>query len=130
MGVMLVFTGIAHFTNSGDMVRMMPEAIPYRLGLVYLTGIMELVFAAGFILNKSGRTISILYIAFLVLVLPANIYGALHDANVGGGFAGAGYLWFRIPLQFFFMGWTWYFGIRSVHTGKTSPAKDVTNACF
>lgn len=112
MGVMLVCTGIVHFTNSSEMAAMLPPAIPYRLAIVYLTGVIELAFAAGLIAGKSVRRISILYITFLVLVLPANIYGALHDANVGGGHISAAYLWFRIPLQLLFITWTWYFGLR------------------
>lgn len=118
MGVMLICTGIAHFTNSADMAAMLPPGVPYRMPVVYLTGIIELAFAAGFVADKFMRTISLLYIIFLVLVLPANIYGALHDANVGGEHINARYLWFRIPLQLFFIVWTWYFGLKKI-SGET-----------
>lgn len=114
MGVMLLCTGIAHFTNSKEMVAMLPPEVPFRTAIVYLTGLIELAFAAGFILNRFLRGAALAYIIFLVVVLPANIYGAIHDANVGGGHISASYLWFRIPLQLFFIAWTWYFALRPV----------------
>lgn len=114
MGVMLLCTGIAHFTNSGEMITMLPPEVPFRAAIVYLTGLIELAFAAGFILNRFLRGTAIAYIIFLILVLPANVYGAIHDANVGGGHISPSYLWFRIPLQLFFITWTWYFALRQV----------------
>jgi uncharacterized membrane protein len=46
-----------------------------------------------------------------MVMLPANVYAALHHidyekATTGG--KGPGSLWFRVPLQFFFIAWVYF----------------------
>lgn len=41
MGLMLCFTAIGHFKFTQGMVLMMPDALPFKLGIVYATGIAE-----------------------------------------------------------------------------------------
>ena len=55
--------------------------------------------------------ISVALIAFFVLILPANIVGSLKGVELGGMENGPAYLFFRIPLQIFFICWTYYFGV-------------------
>jgi uncharacterized membrane protein len=112
MAVMLMVTGISHFTNADEMVAMMPDVMPAKRELVYFTGVCELAAVIGLLWNKSSRLASILLIVFFVLVLPANIAGSLKSVNFGGMEYGPVYLLFRIPLQAFFIWWVWYFGLR------------------
>ena len=42
---MLLFTGSSHFFKTHEMVQMMPEFLPYKIQLVYFTGVLELAFA-------------------------------------------------------------------------------------
>ena len=59
--------------------------------------------------------IGIILIVFLLLMLPANIYASMNNVNYQKGtFEGNGltYLWFRIPLQFLFITWTYFSAIR------------------
>ena len=44
-------------------------------------------------------------------ILPANIIGSFKKVELGGMENGPGYLYFRVPLQLLFVGWTYYFGI-------------------
>lgn len=113
MAVMLLVTGIAHFTHTELMVDAMPDALPVKRELVYFTGVCELAAVIGLIWNKTSRLASVLLIIFFIAVLPANIVGSLKQVNLGGMENGAVYLWFRIPLQIFFIWWVWYFGIRA-----------------
>ncbi len=114
MTFMLLFTGIGHFKFPKGMVMMMPDFMPVKTALVYFTGIFE--FAAAICLQVLAfRTVtSWLLILFFVLILPANIYSAIKHVDYEKGNnegKGIGYLWFRIPLQLFFIGWIYYFGI-------------------
>ena len=118
MAFMLVFTGIAHFTKVESMVAMLPEFIPYKQSVVYLTGIIELLAVVGLLIDKYSRLASILLIIFFVSVLPANIIGSMKQVELGGMEYGPEYLFFRIPLQLFFIGWTYYFGLK-LNTIKT-----------
>ena len=115
MSVMLVFTSMAHFIYTKGMIMMMPGFIPYKKGLVYLTGLIEIAAAAGLLIFPLSRITAWLLILFFVLVLPANIRAAVGNVNYQKGDSngsGIKYLWFRIPLQLFFILWVYFFAIK------------------
>lgn len=105
LGTMLVLTGIAHFTSTEAMVRMVPPFLPARASIIYATGVLELGVAAALFARFDRRTpwLGWALAAFFVTLLPANIYSAVAETGLGGH--GAGYLWFRLPLQGLFIGW-------------------------
>jgi uncharacterized membrane protein len=113
MALMLVTTGISHFTNTEEMVAMMPDFLPAKREMIFFTGICELAGAVGLLWNKTVWLASVLLIIFFILVLPANIAGSLKSVQFGGMEYGPLYLLFRIPLQIFFIWWVWYFGIKA-----------------
>ena len=111
MGVMLLVTGISHFTATETMVDMMPDMLPWKRELVYFTGICELLAIPGLIWERTRRLAAVLLIVFFIAVLPANVIGSLKQVQMGGMEYGTAYLLFRIPLQIFFIWWTWYFAL-------------------
>ena len=113
MSVMLVVTGVSHFTTPGPKVEIMPEFVPARLELAYFTGVCELLAVIGLVWDRISKLTSVMLIIFFVAVLPANIIGSIKAVNFGGMEYGAWYLLFRVPLQIFFIWWVWYFGIRT-----------------
>lgn len=112
MSVMLIATGIAHFTSTDSMVEMMPEFLHFKREIVYFTGICELLAVFGLIWNKTAKLTSVLLIIFFLSILPANIVGSIKAVQFGGMEYGAMYLLFRVPLQIFFIFWVYYFGIK------------------
>lgn len=118
MAVMLLVTAIAHFTNTAEMVEMMPDALPLKRELVYFTGLCEVAAAIGLMWDKTAKLASIMLIIFFIAVLPANIAGSLKSVQFGGMDYGPAYLFFRIPLQLFFIVWVWYFGIRRARDNR------------
>ncbi len=112
MAVMLIVTGIAHFTNTQEMVEIMPEFMPAKTELVYFTGVCELLAVIGLLWSRTARLASVLLIIFFIAVLPANIAGSLKSVQFGGMEYGPLYLLFRIPVQILFIWWVWYFGLR------------------
>lgn len=116
MSVMLLFTAIGHFAFTEGMAMMIPSSLPFRVELVYFTGIIEIAAAIGLLLPSLRKITGWLLILFLVLVLPANIYAALHHVNYQAATLdgnGPDYLWFRVPLQIFFIGWVYLCAIRN-----------------
>ena len=82
--------------------------------MVYFTGILELAAAPGLIIPQTRHIAAILLIIFFILLLPANIIAAKQKINIekaSYGGPGLSYLWFRIPLQLFFIVWVLYFAI-------------------
>lgn len=115
MSAMLVFTAIAHFAFTKGMAMMLPAFIPYKGETVYLTGVIEIAAAIGLLIPKASIATGWLLILFLILLLPANIYAAIKQVDYQKGtFDGNGvtYLWFRIPLQIFFIVWTYISAIK------------------
>lgn len=115
MSIMLCFTAIGHFAFTKGMSMMIPPFIPFKTSFVYLTGLFEIFLAVGLLIPKlkviSGWTL----IVFLLLMLPANVYASIHNVNYQKGTLdgnGLSYLWFRIPLQFLFIAWTYFSSIR------------------
>jgi uncharacterized membrane protein len=90
------------------MSAMLPPAVPYRLPIVYVTGILELLGATALwvpgLLRPTGKCL----ILMLVCFLPANIYSAVYRIDFGGHGAGPAYLLLRIPFQLFLMWWIYW----------------------
>ena len=112
MSVMLLVTGISHFTNTNEMIAMMPDLLPAKREIVYFTGVCELAAVIGLLVPKTAKLAAVLLIVFFIAVLPANVVGSIKQVQYGGMESGTLYLLFRIPLQVFFLWWTYYFGIR------------------
>lgn len=94
---------------------MLPGFIPYKTAIVYLTGVIEIAAAFGLLIPGLSVLTGWLLIAFFILILPANIYAAIKQVDFEQGtFEGKGlnYLWFRVPLQIFFIVWIFLAAIK------------------
>ena len=112
LSVMFLFTGAFHFLIEEKLILLIPEFIPLRLELVYLSGIIELIFAGGFLFPKTRTMTGKISIIFLILVFPGNVYGAIQHVELGGHVYGPVYLFFRLPLQVFLIYWIFHFSLR------------------
>lgn len=115
MAGMLMFTAIGHFTFTEGMSAMLPDFLPKRKELVLITGLMEIVLGVGLIFPQYRYASAWILIVFFVLVLPANIKAALEHINYQTGEndgPGTSYLWFRVPLQVFFILWVYFSAIQ------------------
>ena len=103
-----IFTSIGHFIRTEPMAEMLPPSVPYRIELIYLTGVFELLGAIGIWIPRLTRLVGLLLIVMLLGLLPANIYSALNRVDFGGHAAGPSYLLVRIPFQLFAIVWTYF----------------------
>lgn len=105
MAVMLLFTASAHFVpasvtvmpNHADLARMVPPFLPFADALIYVTGVLEFLGAAGLVLAATRWAAALGLAALFVMLLPANIYAATADIAFNGDPATP--LWQRIPEQ-------------------------------
>lgn len=115
MCTMLMFTAIGHFIYAKGMAMMIPDILPLKTELVYLTGVLEILLGIGLLIPSLRIYAGWILIVFLLLVLPANINAALKNIDYQKGtYEGNSitYLWFRIPLQLFFILWTYLSSIK------------------
>ncbi|MER7485867.1 hypothetical protein ABTY20_08155 [Streptomyces sp. NPDC126497] len=109
LAVMLVATATAHFTppsvtmipSHDDLTAMVPPFVPFPHAMVYVTGALEFLGAAGLIRATTRPAAGICLAILFALMLPANIYAALEGIPPNG--APATPLWFRIPEQLLFI---------------------------
>jgi len=116
LSVMLLFTSIGHFKFTNGMMKMLPEGMPAKKEMIWITGIIEMLAAIGIIVSSTARTTGMLLIIFFVLILPSNIYAAVRHLDYEkADYTGSGvkYLWFRVPFQLLLIGWVYFFIIRA-----------------
>ncbi len=77
IAAVFAFTALGHFAKADAMLPMLPSWMPWRRALIYTSGILEILFVlallAGFALFGIGLSI----VAYLILILPSNIYARL-----------------------------------------------------
>ncbi len=109
LSLAFMFFGVGHFARTEPMSEMLPPWVPYRVALVYLTGLLEWILAVALLIPRFRRLAGWACIAVLVLFLPVNIYAALNKVGMGGHLWGPVYLFVRVPLQFVLVGWAYWF---------------------
>ena len=107
LSLFFLFTGIGHFIRTEPMAAMLPPSVAYRVELIYLTGVFELLGAVGVWIPKLMKITGVCLILMMLAVLPANIYSALNRVEFGGHEYGPIYLLVRVPFQLFVIAWTY-----------------------
>ncbi len=120
-----VFFALGHIVQTQGMVEMLPAWVPYRLALVYFTGLLELMIAIALLHPKWQSRATTTAIAVLVMFFPANVYAALNAVGLGGHQWGPVYLWIRTPLQILLIGWAYLLCLKTKPRKTTQPCRAV-----
>lgn len=106
--IALFFTGggIAHFALMDFFVQAMPDYLGYHKELVIISGIFELLGAAGILLPQTRLLAGYCLIALVIAVYPANIHMALHPEQYPD--IPELFLYIRLPFQFLFVWFIWW----------------------
>lgn len=98
--IFFVFAGLAHFTQGEGFAAMLPEWMPFQLGIVYVTGILEILLAILLLWPKTRRQAGFWTAVYLVVIFPANIYAAIAGIPAPGSEeANQTLLWVRLLFQ-------------------------------
>ena len=92
--------GVMHFVQAEAFAAIVPPLLPFPKFIVWLTGLMEFIFALGLVLPKYRKLSGLWLAPYLLAVLPANIYMALYNIPLGEMGASPAALWVRVALQF------------------------------
>jgi len=122
LGCAFVFFFIGHIVQAEGMVTMLPPWVPYRLALVYLTGLLELLIAIALFIPKWQTRAATTAVVVLVVFFPANIYAAFNSVGLGGHQWGPSYLLIRAPLQIILIGWAYFLCIQTKSIPETRKA--------
>jgi uncharacterized membrane protein len=85
LAAMFTLTGTAHFNGMReDLIAMVPPALPYPELLVTLTGVLELIAAAGLLHRRTAPWAAGGLTLLLVAMFPANVHAALAGLILNG----------------------------------------------
>ena len=71
--------GLMHFANAGQLAQMMPEWMPLKTVLVYLTGVALIAAAVALIINKKAKLamtlLAVELLSFVILIHLSKVIG-------------------------------------------------------
>jgi uncharacterized membrane protein len=78
LAAMFVMTGVAHFVPAmrRDMIAIVPPRLPAAGLLVTITGVLELLGAAGLLYPATRVAAAVCLFALMLVMFPANVYAA------------------------------------------------------
>src|ERR1700722_4753057 len=88
--------GVAHFAAPNTEMRIVPPYIPWPRAVVLVSGVFELLGAAGLLLKQTRRAAGIGLFALTIAVTPAHIYMLQRPDLFAGPYWA---LILRLPLQ-------------------------------
>ena len=111
VAIMFVFTGATHFTGmKHDYAAMLPNLLSGNLGIIYLTGALQIAGAVGLLVPRTRRLAGICLVLLLIAMFPGNVYAAVNEIPFRGEAPTP--LWLRTPIQLFFIGMVWWTAVR------------------
>lgn len=112
LGITFIYFFMGHVFKAEGMTQMLPPWVPFRLQLVYMTGLIELLVAGALFIGRYQQRAAYIAIVIFVVFFPANIYSALNSVGLGGHQWGAAYLLIRGPLQMILIAWAYFLCIK------------------
>ncbi|MEO5986738.1 MAG: MauE/DoxX family redox-associated membrane protein [Candidatus Limnocylindria bacterium] len=108
LAALMAVAGVAHFVSPRPFIGHLPDGVPLRGELVAITGVVEIMLAAGLVGPRPWRRPAALVLAgYLALVFPANIYAAVSQVPIDG--VPTGWIrWVRLPLQLPIIAGAWW----------------------
>lgn len=124
LGAAFAVAGVTHLVNPTPFEQHLPDWVPAATALVFATGLLEIALGCALVLPRlPTRRIGQATAAYLVAVLPANIYVAVAQVEVDGQPGGI-YPWLRLPLQLLFIAWAlWSTSTMDSATGLVESAE-------
>ncbi|MEO5915152.1 MAG: hypothetical protein ABIS50_13030 [Luteolibacter sp.] len=107
LAVFFTVAGVNHFISPGTYLPMMPDYLPWHLGLIYLSGAAEVLGGIGICFPKWRKLAGWGLIALLVAVFPANVQMLTHQVPLNGKIVPEWVLWVRLPLQAVMIAWVY-----------------------
>ncbi|RYD20735.1 MAG: DoxX family membrane protein [Verrucomicrobiaceae bacterium] len=108
LAVFFIAAGVNHFISPGIYLPMMPDYLPWHLGLIYVSGVAEVAGGIGICIPKWRRAAGWGLIALLIAIFPANLHMALNDIPLNGKHLLPWVLWFRLPFQLVMIAWVYW----------------------
>ena len=108
MAAFYIYAGYSHFKNPKFFYKITPPMIkPWEKPINVIVGIAELAGGIGLLIPQTRVAAAWGIILLLIAVFPANIY--MLTSKGAGMKIKMWFLWLRLPLQFLFLAWAWWY---------------------
>jgi uncharacterized membrane protein len=109
-GLAMMAIGTGHFVDPAPFVRIVPDALPYPLALVYISGFFEILGGLGLLIPRTRRAAAWGLVALFIAVFPANVNMAINEIQLTpDGDMPVWAMWARLPLQAVFIAVAYWF---------------------
>jgi uncharacterized membrane protein len=110
LAIAMISVGVLHFVTPKPFVRIVPKFYPAPLALVYISGFFEILGGVGLLIPETRAWAAWGLIALYIAVFPANIYMFTHNVSLNPKKPIPRWaLLARLPFQFLFMAWAYWF---------------------
>lgn len=110
MIIAYLLAGINHFKSPGGYIKIIPPYLPYPALLNILAGMFEIVFGVMLIFPATRPFAAWGIILMLIAFMPAHIYMITNAPMKMGSITVTPLIaWARIPFQFLFAAWAWWY---------------------
>ena len=109
LAVCIIIVGITHFTHPEQYARIVPPQLPYPVGLVYISGVFEILGGIGLMIPFISVAAAWGLIALFIAVFPANINQAINSIPIDGIPHHPILYWVRLPFQAVLIAWAWWY---------------------
>jgi uncharacterized membrane protein len=110
LGAFFVFAGAMHFLTPRPYIAIVPDALPRKREIVYISGVAELAGGAGVLIPATRRAAAWWLILTLIAIFPANLNMAVNADRFT--FVAEPLLWARLPVQGALIAWVWRAALR------------------
>ena len=107
LGGFFLVAGTLHFLKTKPYVAIVPDALPRKRELVYVSGAAEIAGGLGLVCPwpRLRRAAAWGLVALYVAVFPANVNQAVNGIQFEGSAIPTWFLWLRLPFQVLFIAW-------------------------
>ena len=110
LGAFFLCAGALHFLKPRPYIAIVPDALPRKRELVYVSGAAELAGGAGMLLPGTRRAAAWWLILTLIAIFPANVNMAVNAQRFRR--VPEPLLWLRLPVQGALIAWVWRAALR------------------
>jgi uncharacterized membrane protein len=108
LGAFFLAAGTLHFLKPKPYAATVPDALPRKVEIVYLSGVAEIAGGLGVLAGR--RSAGWWLIATLIAVFPANVNMAVNAERFRS--VPEPLLWARLPAQGLLIAWVWRVAVR------------------
>ena len=99
LGLFYVVAGINHFWHPDFYLPLIPDYLPWKVGLNIMVGILELGLGIGVLINSSRKYAAWGIVVLLVLLIPSHVFFIQLGSCVPGGLCVApSVAWIRLVI--------------------------------